>query len=187
MPTLKLHYDGWLALPAALRLALGLTSGDRVEAELVAGALVLRPIVKTRSSAPRNAAVNASAGADPGEPAPIATPIRRKPGQPRKTQEEGGQIGTSSGVRGRPRASTHQPASERAAPSPVSLGPPKLVKKVDLEAKAAAVDPATPAGGLAPRLTRPDRIFQPVERRPFRNVEVRPLGPGRGHNRRQSS
>ena len=182
MPTLKLHYDGWLALPAALRLALGLTSGDRVEAELVDGALVLRPVVNTRSSALR-----AAAGADPEPPAPVATPAKRKPGRPRKTQDAGGQIDTSSGVRGRPRASTHQPASERAAPPPVSLGPPKLVKKADLEAKAVTVDPGTPAGGLAPRMTRPDRIFQPVERRPFRNVEVRPLGPGRGHNRKQSS
>ena len=41
MPTLKLHYDGWLALPAAFRQALGLSSGDRLEAELVDGALVL--------------------------------------------------------------------------------------------------------------------------------------------------
>ncbi len=187
MPTLKLHYDGWLALPAALRLALGLTSGDRVEAELVDGALVLRPVVKARSSAPRDAAANASAGADPEGPASGAIPASRKRGRPRKTQDEGGQIITSSGARGRPRASTHQPASERAGPPLVSLGPPKLVKKADLEAKAAPVDPATPAGGLAPRMTRPDRIFQPVERRPFRNVEVRPLGPGRGHNRRQSS
>ena len=35
MPTIKLHYDGWLALPAALRQALGMNSGDRLVAELV--------------------------------------------------------------------------------------------------------------------------------------------------------
>ena len=52
MPTLKLHYDGWIALPVRLRQALGLTSGDRLEAELVDGALVLRPVGKTRGSAP---------------------------------------------------------------------------------------------------------------------------------------
>ena len=43
MPTLKLHYDGWLALPAGLRQKLGLKC-DRVEAELVDGGLVLRPV-----------------------------------------------------------------------------------------------------------------------------------------------
>ena len=52
MPTLKLHYDGWLSLPAGLRQALGLNSGDRLEAELVDGALVLRPVAKTRRPAP---------------------------------------------------------------------------------------------------------------------------------------
>jgi hypothetical protein len=41
--TLKLHYDGWLALPADLHRKLGLTSGDRLEAELAQGAIVLRP------------------------------------------------------------------------------------------------------------------------------------------------
>ena len=43
MATLKLHYDGWLVLPAGLRRALELESGDRLEAELVDGAIVLRP------------------------------------------------------------------------------------------------------------------------------------------------
>ena len=52
MPTIKLHYDGWLALPAGLRQALGLNSGDRLVAELVDGALVLRPVAKTRRPAP---------------------------------------------------------------------------------------------------------------------------------------
>ena len=43
MATLKLHYDGWLVLPAGLRRTLELESGDRLEAELVDGAIVLRP------------------------------------------------------------------------------------------------------------------------------------------------
>ena len=51
MPTLKLHYDGWIALPAGLRQALGLNSGDRITAELVDGALVLRPATKKARSA----------------------------------------------------------------------------------------------------------------------------------------
>jgi AbrB family looped-hinge helix DNA binding protein len=43
MSTLKLHYEGWLALPAGLRQKLGLKSGDRLEAELAGGAITLRP------------------------------------------------------------------------------------------------------------------------------------------------
>ena len=43
MTTLKLHHDGWRALPAGLRRKLGLKSGDRLEAELVGGTVVLRP------------------------------------------------------------------------------------------------------------------------------------------------
>src|SRR4051812_12256473 len=42
MATLKLHYEGWLALPAGLRQKLGLKSGDQLEAELVRGTIVLR-------------------------------------------------------------------------------------------------------------------------------------------------
>ena len=48
MATLKLRYDGWLALPADLRRQLGLSSGDRLEAELAQGAIVLRPAAKGR-------------------------------------------------------------------------------------------------------------------------------------------
>ena len=47
MATLKLHYDGWLALPAGLRRTLDLKSGDRLVAELVDGAIVLRPAQAT--------------------------------------------------------------------------------------------------------------------------------------------
>jgi bifunctional DNA-binding transcriptional regulator/antitoxin component of YhaV-PrlF toxin-antitoxin module len=41
--TLKLHYDGWPALPAAFRQKLGLSKGTALEAELVGGTIVLRP------------------------------------------------------------------------------------------------------------------------------------------------
>ena len=43
MSTLKLHYDGWLVLPAGLRRALELKSGHRLQVELMDGAIVLRP------------------------------------------------------------------------------------------------------------------------------------------------
>ena len=43
MPRLKLHFDGWLSLPAHFRQQLGLDAGDALEAELVEGTIVLRP------------------------------------------------------------------------------------------------------------------------------------------------
>jgi AbrB family looped-hinge helix DNA binding protein len=43
MSTLKLHYEGWLALPAGFRQKLGLKSGDRLEADLAGGTIMLRP------------------------------------------------------------------------------------------------------------------------------------------------
>src|SRR5213080_1374975 len=49
--TLKLHYDGWLALPAALRLELGLEKGAELELKLVDGTIVLRPSGEGRGSA----------------------------------------------------------------------------------------------------------------------------------------
>ena len=187
MPTLKLHYDGWLALPARLRQALGLNSGDRLEAELIDGTLVLRPAMKTGRDVPNDIAVNAPVADDPEVPVPEPTimPMKRKPGRPRKSENGGGDAGGRAKPRGRgrPRASAHSPEIERAAPPLVSLGPPRLVKKADLELKAAAADPADPVAGQMPRVIRPDRAPQSVERRPFRNVEIRPLGPGRGHNR----
>ena len=50
MPTLKLHYDGWLLLPAALRRQLGLNSGDRLDVQLVDGTIVLRPAARAKRS-----------------------------------------------------------------------------------------------------------------------------------------
>ena len=46
MPTLKLHYDGWVALPAAVRQQLGLNSGDKLDVALVDGTIVLRLAAK---------------------------------------------------------------------------------------------------------------------------------------------
>ena len=46
MPTVKIHYDGWICLPASLCRALGLSNGDRLAAELVDGALALHPVAR---------------------------------------------------------------------------------------------------------------------------------------------
>src|SRR3954464_4043671 len=43
MSTVRLNYDGWLALPATVRQRLGLITGDRLDLELVDGVITLRP------------------------------------------------------------------------------------------------------------------------------------------------
>lgn len=42
MPRIKLHYDGWMALPTDVRQRFGVTTGDQLEAEWVDGGLILR-------------------------------------------------------------------------------------------------------------------------------------------------
>ena len=187
MATLKLHYEGWVSLPAVLRQKLGLGSGDRLEADLVDGAIVLRPAAKVRRPARREdgAAASSAAAADASETSPLAAdaaPAKRKPGRPRKVVAAGESAPAPRKARGRPRKTTTVLEPGPVALPAVSIGPPKLLKKADLQPKAPSADPA-PSPADAIRRTRSDSGFRPVERRPFRNVEVRKLGPGRGHNR----
>lgn len=42
MTKLKLHFDGWLALPATARRRLGVTTGDQLEAEWTDGGLLIK-------------------------------------------------------------------------------------------------------------------------------------------------
>src|SRR3954469_13198953 len=85
MPTLKLHYDGWIALPFSLRTGLALQSGDRLEADLVDGAIVLRRRAGTRPAGP---AATSAASAEPSGPSMMpagnTAPAKRGPGRPRK-------------------------------------------------------------------------------------------------------
>ena len=185
MPTLKLHYEGWVSLPAALRQQLGLNSGDRLQADLVSGAIVLRPAVKASSPAPHDEQASDPPAADLPEPLTpqAATPARRKPGRPRKG-EAGDELAPAAQPkrpRGRPKAALVP------APAPVDRPvarsePWKLRRKEDLQPKAASEDsrrcPAAP-----PHRAKTEAGYQLKERSPFRNVEVRKLGPGRRHNR----
>lgn len=193
MPTLKVHYDGWLSLPARLRQALGVNSGDRLEAEVVDGTLVLRTARKARSS---NKSEEGSAGAAIGqEPAPPAltaetaatvTPAKRKPGRPRKDSSTA-VVGPAPEVkrpRGRPRKAAAAPAPDPAVVPPVSSEPWKLRKKADLKSTASDMDQAAPPA-RPPAPARRDHGFQTEERRPFRHVEVRKIGPGRRHKKRE--
>ncbi len=43
MARVKVHYEGWVALPANFRRSLGLEAGGELEAEMVNGTIVLRP------------------------------------------------------------------------------------------------------------------------------------------------
>jgi AbrB family looped-hinge helix DNA binding protein len=191
MATLKVHYEGWVSLPSALRQKLGLGSGDRLEADLVDGAIVLRPAAKGRHPARREegeeeAADPAAAGASGALPlTATAVPAKRKPGRPRKAVDVGEPAPAPAPrkARGRPRkAAALAPAPEPVARPVVSVGPARLLKKADLPPKAAPPEPAPPPAD-APRRARSDAGSRFEERRPFRHVEVRKLGPGRGHNR----
>jgi antitoxin component of MazEF toxin-antitoxin module len=182
VPTLKLYYDGWLALPADVRKKLSLTTGDRLNAELVDGALVLRP---SANAAPEVRIERETASAPDGN---IDNgPAKRKPGRPRKTDL--------------PTAAPPEPAPKRARgrprkAAPTTLHPPesspmvrsvpwKLVKKADLQPAAATEEQVPPSARRSARLgSYPGAEI--VERRPFRNVEVRKLEPGRGHSKRRT-
>jgi bifunctional DNA-binding transcriptional regulator/antitoxin component of YhaV-PrlF toxin-antitoxin module len=188
MPTLKLHYDGWLSLPAALRRNLGLNSGDRLEAELIDGAIVLRPAVRGRQPrGPEVGAIPPPTGGDAGAPGILplteeAAPARRKPGRPRKVAVAGepATASTPKRPRGRPRKALITPEFEPAALPEKALEPWKLRKKADLQPAAPSPDEAPPRD-RQPAAIRQNPGHQPVERRPFRNVEVRPLARERRH------
>ena len=42
MPSAKLHYDGWVAIPATMRRRLGVDTGDKLDLELTENGLLLR-------------------------------------------------------------------------------------------------------------------------------------------------
>lgn len=168
MPKIKLHYDGWLALPAGLREELGLTSGDPLEVTLIDGALVLRPVAKEHRAARRQAAPQAPAS----EVAPLPELAQEAVAAPRPAPKR----------RGRPPkpAAAGEPAP--ASPAAGDLEPSELRKKT-VPPPAATAEIAAPSLGLG-RRHRGEAGHRPAdERRPFRQVEVKKLGPGRGPNR----
>ena len=87
---IQMHYDGWLALPAAVRQKLGVTTGDQLEVEFTGGTVVLRPARRTNAVAADRAAPEPDITAEqPVEaaPAPAAASspaAKRGPGRPRK-------------------------------------------------------------------------------------------------------
>jgi antitoxin component of MazEF toxin-antitoxin module len=179
MPTVKLHYDGWICLPASLYQTLGLSHGAKLTAELADGALVLQPAVRRKAQ---------SATAQPDEAALNGETMsgRRKPGRLRKNAAAEATSSTSTKKRGRPLKAVVTPEPEPTAAPVVRREPWILRKKADLPPAAPVVDKPAPSERRPERL-RSDDGFPFAERRPFRHVEVRKLGPGRGHNRPQPS
>jgi bifunctional DNA-binding transcriptional regulator/antitoxin component of YhaV-PrlF toxin-antitoxin module len=105
MTTIQVHYDGWLSLPPDARESLGVSTGDRLEAEFVDGALVLRP------ARPPKAAIKAEPEVVeedvPATAAPAPIQAKRGPGRPRKLAAAG--LLPNIKVGGRRRAPTAQP------------------------------------------------------------------------------
>ena len=105
MARLKVHYEGWLALPPDMRQKLGIATGGELEAELVEGTIVLRPAeakAAPRRQAEEAATTTATAVAAPpvlavvneeAEPAPapasLALPATAKRrGRPPKVRQQ---------------------------------------------------------------------------------------------------
>ena len=91
MLTVRLNYDGWLALPAGMRAKLGLSTGDRIDLELVDGSITLRPrrpgAERERAGTEPVVSAEPPASAAPEMPAAAAQApvVKRGPGRPRKS------------------------------------------------------------------------------------------------------
>ena len=85
MADLKIHYDGWVKLPAVLLRALGAKSGDTIEVEPREGGLVLRARIGKGADAP---------GPEAADPAPAEDP----PDQPRASRRRRAAGGQPSSV-----------------------------------------------------------------------------------------
>lgn len=182
MPKIKLHYDGWLALPATLRAQLNLKSGDPLEVTLVDGTLVLRPAARERHAAqPQTEVEMPAAGVPPPvQVEPAATTSKRTR---RAAKTDAAEPAPPPKRRGRPPKTADASEPEPATMPSVDPGTSQLRKKA-MAPPLAMAELATSfldCGGRSRNEVGP----RPAEeRRPFRQVEVRKLGPGRGRNRR---
>ena len=197
MATLKLHYDGWLTLPAGLRQMLDLKTGDRLQADLVDGTIVLRPVHGKRAPAePEQAIEPPTVTSAPAPSLETAVPQKRPRGRPRKVQTTerpselmlaiaGDPLTSPKRKPGRPRKVRLEEAEPAAEPAPSSMVGESTLWKLRPKAELAAKSP-DPAPS-PPRSREPSRTgsHEREERRPFRNVEVRKLGTGRRHHRLQ--
>jgi AbrB family looped-hinge helix DNA binding protein len=87
MPKVRVNYDGWIALPAAVRQKLALSTGDQLDLELSGETVILRRSEAAPASRVPEPIPVSAAGALPSEPSPVAEPeptTKRGPGRPRK-------------------------------------------------------------------------------------------------------
>jgi bifunctional DNA-binding transcriptional regulator/antitoxin component of YhaV-PrlF toxin-antitoxin module len=122
MTTLKLHYEGWLALPTSLRQKLGLKSGDQLEAELVRGTIVLRRA--GRPTAPQGLPDEpepeperaAAPMAGEAKPQPAAAAAKAPPAT-RRTARKPAQASLPAALKGRGRRKVKEAAEDPASRS----------------------------------------------------------------------
>ena len=196
MPTLKVHYDGWIALPPGLRQHLKLNSGDRLDAQLVDGAIVLRPANAKRAPAePEQAIEPPAVTSAPAPSLETALPQKRPRGRPRKVQTierpselmlaiAGDPLPSPKRKPGRPRKVRLEEAEPVAEPGPSSMVGESTLWKLRPKAELTAKSPdPVPSPPRRPEPSRMGGSHEREERRPFRNVEIRKLGSGRRHNR----
>ncbi|MFZ1428912.1 MAG: hypothetical protein WAS21_19310, partial [Geminicoccaceae bacterium] len=126
MATLKLHYDGWLALPDNFRHMLDLKTGDRLQAELVDGTIVLRPTSAKRVPAAPEPVAEIPGGVAVSAVDSMAAPVKRPRGRPRKMQVDPSHVELLPGL---------------AMPLATPKRKPGRPRKV--RAEEAALDPAT--------------------------------------------
>jgi bifunctional DNA-binding transcriptional regulator/antitoxin component of YhaV-PrlF toxin-antitoxin module len=94
MPTVKLHPEGWLSLPDAVRRKLGVGSGDTLELQVVGNSAILRP-AKGKAASPEP---------EPATPEEAAPPVTEEPASPIEPEPVGTAPGTPAPAkrRGRP-------------------------------------------------------------------------------------
>src|SRR6478735_5399154 len=182
MSTLKLHYDGWLVLPAGLRRALELESGDPLEAELVDGAIVLRPAKGKRPATRPEKVAELPAAVSVPTFLPEAPAVAKRPrGRPRKVPVAPAQAELLLGPTeaplpspkrkpGRPRKVVTAELAAIAEPEPGSTLAEDGVWKLRSKAELPVTAPELVL--LPPRRAEPVRTgggYEREERRPFRN------------------
>lgn len=89
MPRLRLHFDGWIALPSTVRQRLGIDGDADLELEVEDGALLLRPVGQpVREVEPPPAPARAARPAP--EPEKPAAPARSARSAPRESERPAG-------------------------------------------------------------------------------------------------
>jgi AbrB family looped-hinge helix DNA binding protein len=83
MPTVKLHPEGWLSLPADVRRKLRVESGQTLEVQVVGNSVILRPAKGTTTEAEPTAAEVPASQTDPEPVPPAAEAETRAPAKRR--------------------------------------------------------------------------------------------------------